>query len=158
MAYERVVFDPLVRLASGQSCWKGLHYFRNGRVRSFSQVSDMTFEGIVDGSEGRQYHVHIDVEHPRKSHCDCPFAEGRRVICKHQVALYFATHSGADKKFETDCERANEEYERYLEEEERQRHIRIERYVNSLTKAELREQLLSRMLNEDESTRWRWDW
>ena len=156
--FEKVVFDPLVRLASGQSCWRGLDYFRKGKVRSFSQISDKAFEGIVDGSECRQYHVFIDVEHPRKSHCDCPFAEGRRVICKHQVALYFAAHPGADKKFEDDCKRANDEYERYLEEEERQRRIRIERYVNSLTKAELREQLLTRMLNDDESARWRWDW
>ena len=158
MTYETIEFDPIVRLASGQSCWYGLDYYRAGKVRSFSQVSDMTFEGIVEGKEGRQYHAFIDVEHQRKSHCDCPFAEGRRVICKHQVALYFATHPGADRKFESDCDGANAEYERYLEEEERQRRLRIEQYVKSLTKAELREQLLERMLTEDESWRWRGNW
>ncbi|NMB97839.1 MAG: hypothetical protein GYA02_14710 [Clostridiaceae bacterium] len=31
----------------------------------------------------------INIVHPRKSKCNCPHADGRRVICKHMIALYF---------------------------------------------------------------------
>ena len=45
------------------------------------------YQGKVKGSGSAVYDVTIDVAHPRKSVCNCPFAEGRRVICKHMVAL-----------------------------------------------------------------------
>lgn len=31
----------------------------------------------------------ISLDYPRKSHCDCLHAAGRRIICKHMVATYF---------------------------------------------------------------------
>lgn len=43
--------------------------------------------GKVRGSNDAAYDVTIDTAHPKKSVCNCPFAEGRRVICKHMVAL-----------------------------------------------------------------------
>lgn len=39
------------------------------------------------GSNDAVYDVKIDTVHPKKSVCNCPFAEGRRVICKHMVSL-----------------------------------------------------------------------
>lgn len=33
--------------------------------------------------------VHRETRHPRKSFCNCPFADGRRVVCKHMITLYF---------------------------------------------------------------------
>lgn len=154
---ERVEFDPIVRIASGKSCWRGLDYFKKGKVLGCVKVDDDAFEGIVEGSEGQQYHVFIDVMHQKKSHCDCPFAEGRRVICKHQVALYFSTHPGSDEKFLEDCRREEAAYDRAFEEEERQRHADIVRYVNSLTKAELRERLIEELTANDWRPQ-RWDW
>ena len=40
--------------------------------------------------EVKTIHIqYILIKHPRKSKCNCPFAEGRRVVCKHMIALYF---------------------------------------------------------------------
>lgn len=79
----------LINLASGSSLWKGIEYYQKGKVKSVKQIDENTYKSEVQGSDNKSYHVHIDIEHPRKSKCNCPFADGRRVICKHMVALYF---------------------------------------------------------------------
>lgn len=38
------------------------------------------------------------MEHPRKSICNCPHADGRRVICKHMIALLFTASPEAANK------------------------------------------------------------
>ena len=43
--------------------------------------------GKVRGSNDAVYDVTIDTVHSKKSVCNCPFVEGRRVIRKHMVAL-----------------------------------------------------------------------
>ena len=43
--------------------------------------------GKVRGSNDAVYDVTIDTVHSKKSVCNCPFIEGRRVIRKHMVAL-----------------------------------------------------------------------
>lgn len=50
---------------------------------------DGNYYGCVQGSHREKYEVSIDVEHPRKSKCTCPFATDRQVVCKHMLALYF---------------------------------------------------------------------
>ncbi|WP_278296961.1 SWIM zinc finger family protein [Butyrivibrio sp. ob235] len=60
----------------------------------------------------------MDKEHPRKSSCTCPFAEGRRVICKHMIALYFT----AEPKAAEDFLKQVEEWEKEEEEERRNRY------------------------------------
>lgn len=75
--------------------------------------------------------------HPRKSICNCPFAEGRRVVCKHMIALYFT----AEPKAAEDFLKQVEEWEKEEEEQERQHYVELRRYVNSLTKAELQDRL-----------------
>lgn len=30
----------------------------------------------------------IDTEHPKKSKCNCPHAEGKKIVCKHKTTRY----------------------------------------------------------------------
>ena len=132
----------LVELASIKSVWRGMDYYQKKKVCSWVKTGDGTYDGIVSGSERNRYSVHIDKIHPRKSACNCPFADGRRVICKHMIALYFTVEPEAAENFLKEVEKWE------LEEEEReQRHFKeLREYVNSLSKTELREQLYDALI------------
>lgn len=127
----------LIETASGNSVWRGMDYYENKKVVSFKKLDDGIYAGVVSGSEGRVYNVHVETMHPRKSICNCPFAEGRRVVCKHMIALYFT----AEPKAAEDFLKQVEEWEKEEEEQERQHYVELRRYVNSLTKAELQDRL-----------------
>ena len=79
----------LIEIASGNSVWRGIDYYKNHKVVSWSKSGDSTYRGDVSGSNEENYNVHIDKLHPRKSVCNCSIAGGRRVVCKHMIALYF---------------------------------------------------------------------
>ena len=127
----------LIETASGNSVWRGMDYYENKKVVSFKKLDDGIYAGVVSGSEGRAYNVYVETMHPRKSICNCPFAEGRRVVCKHMIALYFT----AEPKAAEDFLKQVEEWEKEEEEQERQHYVELRRYVNSLTKAELQDRL-----------------
>ena len=74
--------------ASGASVSRGYDYYKNGKVSCVNQLNDHEFDGYVDGSGNNTYYVKINIEHPRKSYCDCPHANGN-ITCKHMTALYF---------------------------------------------------------------------
>lgn len=136
----------LIEIASNNSVWRGMDYYNNKKVISWKTLKKGIYEGMVCGSEGNMYTVHIDTEHPRKSACNCPFADGRRVVCKHMIALYFT----AEPKVAEDFLKEVEKWE--AEEEEREcQHIEdMRNYVKSLSKTELQEQLLDAMLQLEE--------
>lgn len=113
----------LIEIASGNSVWRGMDYYQDKKVCSWDKSGDETYDGIVSGSEGNNYFVHIDKLHPRKSTCNCPFAKGRRVICKHMIALLFT----AEPERAEDFLRQAEEWER--EKEEREQFI-LRNFVN----------------------------
>ena len=136
----------LIDLASGNSLWRGMEYYEGKKVVSVKQTGESEYEGIVNGSSQEPYHVVIDIDHPKKSKCTCPFADGRRVICKHMVATYFSV-------FPKEAERINKEAEEYEAEEEKrweEERKEIEKYVNSLSKQELRNALICYMMEERE--------
>ena len=93
----------------------------------------------------------IDIEHPKRSTCTCPHAEGTRRVCKHKVALFFSV-------FPEEADRALREAEEWEANEEKRRQEEykgLEEYVNSLSKQELRDELLWRLIDERERNR-RW--
>lgn len=140
----------LLDLASNNSFWRGYDYYTEGKVLSKSRISDRDCEGTVAGSNGEVYHVTIDLAHPKRSVCDCAHAEGTRRICKHKVALYFSF-------FPDEAEKAIREAEEYEQEEEQraeEQYKELEAYVNSLSKQQLREELLWRLVNEAERKRY----
>ena len=65
------------------------------------------------------------------------FAEGRRIICKHMIALLFTAEPKAAKDFL----RQVEEWEQEEKERERLHYKELSEYVNSLSKKELQERL-----------------
>ena len=77
----------LIEIASNNAVWRRMDYYNNKKVVSWKTFKNGVYEGMVSGSESNMYTVHIDTEHPGKSFCNCPFADGRRVVCKHMIAL-----------------------------------------------------------------------
>ena len=136
----------LLNLSSNDSFWRGVDYHHEKKVKSWKQIDKDEYYGEVGGSHGEVYHVQIDIEHPRRSTCDCPFANGRRVICKHMVALNFAIFPEKEKQMMEYIEEQNEKYKQELENEKEEKRRSIRKYVMSLSKAELREELISRMI------------
>ncbi|MCD7846525.1 MAG: SWIM zinc finger domain-containing protein [Oscillospiraceae bacterium] len=128
----------LIECASGASAWRGYDYYREKKVLRIISVGDGVFVATVAGSSTEPYTVTIDVNHPRKSKCNCPHADGKRIVCKHMIAAYFAAFP----------EKADEFYEDYLQsvkdEEEWEEEVseRLRVYVNSQGKKQLQEIVL----------------
>lgn len=139
----------LIEIASNNSFWRGYDYYKDGNVKSKRQISEYQYEGEVEGSESNIYSVMIDVQHPKRSICNCPHAEGSRRICKHKVALYLSIFPEEGERVLREVEEWEASEEQRWQDECKQ----IEKYVNSLTKKELREQLLWRLIDERERSR-----
>ncbi len=104
----------ILNSASGKSVYRGYNYYKEGNVKKCTQLSEFEFEGEVQGSNIKPYYVTINTKHPKKSFCDCPFANGN-TICKHMVALFFAVSPEDFSDYEVWIEN---EYEEYDEDEE----------------------------------------
>ena len=140
----------LIDLASSNSLWRGVDYYQSKNVKKIKKISDDEYNSIVSGTE--EYNVHIDINHPRKSTCTCPFAAGRRVICKHMVATFFTIYP-------EEAERIIKEEQEYEEAEERlfEEHLEeVKEYVNGLTDDEVRAALIDKLMDEwyDDDYRW----
>lgn len=123
--------------ASGASMWRGYEYYKYKKVSSCSATSRNEFEGIVLG--GKRYQVKIDVEHPRKSSCNCAFADGRRVICKHMVALYFTAFPQEAAAYYKQVL----EWEKEDEERQEQTKRDVIEFVSNMSKEDLQRELLT---------------
>ena len=124
----------LIELASYKSVWRGYEYYKQNNVITHIKESESQIRGMVRGSGQKHYDVFIDLEHPRKSKCNCPHADGKRVICKHMISLYFAAYPKIAQKYYDDLiayEEAEEARQEELEE-------KLINYVCKLKKEELR--------------------
>lgn len=91
----------LIDMASWQSRWKGLDYYKDGNVLSHKRHNEKFINGKVSGSNNNVYDVSIDIEHPVNSVCNCPYAvDTKRRVCKHMVALFCTTLENPDKYFD----------------------------------------------------------
>ncbi len=138
----------LLNLASNSSFWKGIDYHYENRIIDWKELADNCYQGKVKGCDSAVYNVTIDVVHPRKSVCNCKFAEGRRVICKHMVALDLEIFPEKEQQMMDYIEEQNQLYEQEYEQEIQKSEKEIRDYVMKLSKAELREQLVRRMIDE----------
>lgn len=136
----------LIEIASGNSVWRGMDYYNNKKVVSWDSSEAGVYDGKVSGSGNNTYTVHIDTIHPRKSVCNCPFADGRRVVCKHMIALYFTAEPKAAEDFLKEVEK----WEAEEEVREQQHYEDMKEYVESLSKTELQERLLEALLELEE--------
>lgn len=135
----------LFRSASLQSQFRGYNYFNDKKVVYFKHIEDSIYSGRVKGS-GTMYDVTINIEHPKKnSHCNCPHAEGTKIICKHMVALYFTIFPEKAKQFIEEIDEHNRKVDEYKQELE----IKMQKYIKSMTKKELEEALLECLYQVD---------
>lgn len=140
----------LVEIASSKSVWRAIDYYQSKKVLSWNKT-ETGYEGSVSGSDNNTYIVNVDIEHPRKSKCTCPFATDHRVICKHMLAVYFSAHPEEVRRIEKEAE----EYEKEEEYREQMRKEQLYDYVRMLSKEELRDELVE-ALYELEYYRRRW--
>lgn len=127
----------LIDCASGQSTWYGYEYYKGKKVVSYKRTAESEYEGTVRGTN--IYQVKIYIDHPRRSACNCPFAKGRRVVCKHMVAVYFTIFPEEADRY---IKRVNEQ-EKEAEQWQEQLGQRVEKYVAKLSKEQLRSELLT---------------
>ena len=140
----------LLDLASYASAWRGYEYYKAKKVTLFKKIDSNHFEGFVAGTNTKPYHVLIDLEHPRSSKCDCPHADGKRIICKHKVALYFQAFPTEVEQYYREVIEAEEEAEC---EQERLENALID-YVSKMKKADLQQALLQMLF---EGPEWQYD-
>lgn len=122
-------------IASDKSIWRGYDYYKDGKIRFCNKITNTEFVGACAGNDGEEYEIYIDTEHPKRSTCTCPHAEGTRRCCKHKMALFFTAFPDEAKKYYAGLMTKEEEEERYNEEME----SRIESYIESLKKDELKQ-------------------
>ena len=142
----------LIELASANSLWRGVDLADEKKVLSWKDAGNGTYEGTVKGSGDNIYDVHIDKEHPRRSTCNCAFAEGRRVICKHMIALYLT----ADPEARPYLDRKEKEWEAEYEASVKEHEDALKRHVLSLSKQQLQQELLDALKTIEEMERYRW--
>lgn len=141
----------LLNLASGNSYWRGVEYYHENRVKEWENTGKHQYQGKVRGSGNQLYDVNLDVAHPKRSTCNCAFADGRRVICKHMVAMYFDVFPEKEKEMEEYIENEQRKYEQELEAEKEHRRNEIIQYVKTLSKSELQQKLISYLIGDMES-------
>lgn len=126
----------IISVASGSSCWRGLDYYKSKKVKNIKKINDNEYTSVVGGSQ--DYNVYLNLEHPRSSTCNCPLANGKRIVCKHIVATYFSIISHSAEDFENEQNRLQEEYEDYQENE----YKNAIKYIKNMSKAELVDELI----------------
>lgn len=128
----------LLNCASGASAWRGYDYFKENKVKRLTQIGETQYCAEVSGSNGKSYDVLIDTAHPRKSKCNCPHADGRKIVCKHMIASYFTAFPEEAERFYADI------IARQEEEEEREEALenKVLAYIGKMSKAELQQTLI----------------
>lgn len=128
----------LINIASNNSVWRGLDYYKEKKIKKHKKISDYEYEAFALGSDENTYNVFLDIEHPRKSKCDCPHAKDKRIICKHIVALYFTIFPKEVDVFLKEVEEAQNEYEDYKE----KLYKKTLKHINKMSKKDLEESLI----------------
>ncbi len=73
----------LMEVASGKSVYRGYEYYIHNKVLFAEKVDEYQYRGAVEGTADEPYEVLIDGIHPRKSHCNCPHADGWRDLSRY---------------------------------------------------------------------------
>lgn len=136
----------LLECASGAAVWRGYDYYKEKKIKTLEEIGDNIYSATVTGSSNERYSVELHVGHPRKSKCNCPHADGKRVVCKHIVAAYFTAFPEEAEKFYTEAMAYQEE------EEKRQEELsdKVCHYVWHMKKDELRQALLQLLFDGPE--------
>ena len=140
----------MIECTSGASLWRGYDYYKENKVKNLIETSPGIFSANVEGNSDKPYIVEIDVAHPRKSKCNCPHADGKRIVCKHMMAVYFTA-------FPEEAQRIYNEAIAYQEEEEKhaeELYEKVRQYVWKMKKSESQQALLELLFDGPE---WQFD-
>lgn len=156
--------------ASSSSVSRGYDYYKNRKISKIMQLNNHEYEAYVDGSNKSPYYVKIDTEHPKKSYCDCPHANGN-ITCKHMVALYFSLFQDEVEDYEAWLENDYDEedeyddyYDRYDDNDNYNHSHRkefdkplffdvvLDNFISTLPEEKLRELLKEQLLKNEEET------
>ena len=121
----------VIECASGSSCWRGLEYYKKKKIININKINVNEFYSEVIGNSN--YNVYLNIKNPRKSTCNCPHANGKRIICKHIVATYFSVVPNSASIFEEEQERFEKEFENYQNKE----YENFLKFINNMSKKEL---------------------
>lgn len=133
----------ILDIASAKSILRGYDYFEQKKVIKVESESKTIIKGLVQGNSQSTYEVIVDLQHPKKSTCTCPHADGTRIICKHKVAVYFSA-------FPEEVQRLLDEtlaYQEEAEKEQEQLEIKVVDFVRKLKKSELQELFLQMLFD-----------
>ena len=136
----------LLECASGASVWRGYDYYKEKKVVKLEKIGDNIFSASVAGSAKEPYLVELHADHPRKSKCNCPHADGTKIICKHIVAAYFTAFPEEAEKFYAEAMAYQEEEEKRLDELS----DKVCRCVERMKKSELQQTLLQLLFDGPE--------
>ncbi len=117
----------------------------------------MWFGALLPGVKNNFYDTTIGLLYPKRSACNCPFAEGHRVICKHMIALYFTAVPNSFEHFEEDMRSAEARYELEEERWRKEELGRIKKHVAALSAKEARERLVDILYQDAHAYRYRND-
>lgn len=146
--YERFYANKFYDSASGRSFWRGYWYYKDGNVKSFKQISDYEYEGVIKSDNQKdEYNVTINLKKPRASKCNCPFADGKHKVCKHMVALYFAVFPDEVKQFDEEVYEFEKEQERKAKERE-EKYNELKKDVSSWSRERLENYVINTMLED----------
>ena len=140
----------LLECASGASVWRGYDYYKEKKVVTLEETEANIFAAKVSGNSSEPYSVELHIDHPRKSKCNCPHADGKRIICKHIVAAYFTVLPEEADKFYAEAMAYQ------AEDEKRQDEFsdKVCHYVWHMKKNELQDALLQLLFDGPE---WQFD-
>ena len=62
----------VIECASGSSCWRELEYYKKEKIKNVKKLNHNEYTSIVSGN--KDYNVYLNLDHPRKSTCNCPLA------------------------------------------------------------------------------------
>lgn len=130
-------------IASNTSIWRGYDYLKKDKVLYCDKITKTEFVGVCEGGNEEKYEIYIDTEHPKRSTCTCPHAEGTRRCCKHKIALFFTAFPNEAKMYYDELMEHEEEQERYYEEIE----SKLNSYIDSLKKNELKQLVYDLLYN-----------
>ena len=137
----------LLDCASANSIWRGYDYYKENKVSDIKNIADGVFEGTVRGSGTKAYSSMLDAFHPRKSKCNCPHADGKRIVCKHIVALYFTAYPEEAERIYRESIEYEEEQEKLQEELD----SKLESYISKIRKRQGDHQDVFRNSKEEQS-------
>lgn len=150
----------LLECASYMSKIRGYDYFKEHKVRIMAQLTETQYRAAVLGSTASPYDVLIDIAHLRKSKCNCPHANGRRIVCKHMVAVYLTAFPDEAERIRKTIiadrvENEDDEWDEYDDEDaENEESNRVIEYVCNMKKSELQQTLLRVLFDGPE---WQYD-